>query len=55
VQGPVDSTALCCPWSSSNESGRVRIRQCTVLITIRLTGLISMAVEEYLTRPWRRH
>ena len=55
VQGLAGSTALCCPWSSSAESSRVRIRQSTLLITIRLTELISMAVEECLTRPWRRH
>ena len=55
VQRPADSTALCCPWSSSTESGHVRIRQSTLLITIRLTGSIPMAVEEHLTRPWRRH
>ena len=51
--GLAGSTALCCP--SSAESGRLRIRQSTPLITIRPTGLISMAVEEYLTRPWLRH
>ena len=49
VRGLADSTALCCPWSSSTESGHVRIRQSTLLITIRLTGSISMAVEEHLT------